>query len=1060
MASRLTSIARSAVSLLCVSSLRMIVFGVSFVSLSGLTLQTASGQQTVTFNKDVRPILSDKCFFCHGPDSSKREADLRLDDRESAVNSGAIVPGKPDESAAIQRILSDDAEVQMPPAHAKLGRLTDSEVNVLKEWIRSGAEYENHWSFIPVRKLNTDDSNISQTVDGMIRKTLAERGLVQQPAAPRHQLIRRLTFDLNGLPPTPDEVRAFENDTSPDAVQKLVDRLLASPRFGERMAVDWLDASRYADSYGFQVDREREVWPWRDWVIRSFNENQPFNEFVTWQLAGDLLPNPTQEQILATAFNRLHQQESEGGSVEEEYRVEYVSDRVQTFATTFLGLTFECARCHDHKYDPITQKEYYQLFSMFQNIDEAGLYSYFTLSPPTPALTLTDTAAQEKLRELETHVRDTEARVRELREQRRSAFDEWLKQADLKALPLVTGEQARFSMDEVQDRRLANSIKADQSATMQGENRLAEGKHGSAIQFTGDDPVDLPLGNFHRHQPFSVSLWLKTPDEKARAVVMHRSRAWTDAASRGYELLIEDGRLKWSLIHFWPGNAISIGVLDKLPLNEWIHVTVVSDGSSRASGLSIYVNGQPAKCEIIKDDLTREITGGGGDNIALGERFRDRGFRDGLIDDVRVFDAGLTSLEALSVYDEAQARSLVSQAAPASVETLREQLFELYLLRVDDVFKQALAEQQQARIDHAKYFEGLREIMVMKEMPQPKPAYVLFRGEYNQRRDEVYAGVPAALSKFPEGAPNNRLGLAQWLTSPEHPLMARVTVNRIWQSLFGRGLVKTSEDFGSQGARPLYPEVLDAFADYLMRSGWDTKKLIRAIVLTETYQQNSIGPQSLMADDPDNEWLARGPRFRLSAEMIRDNVLAVAGLLKERVGGPPVNPYEMSEAFKPAGVSQGDDVYRRSIYTNWRRTGPPPAMLAFDAPRRAVCSAKRERTDSPLQALILLNGVQYVEAARVLGADLWIRSAGQPEAMIREGCLRCWSREPDDVELRILTQLWQDQLRHYEDHPEAAAQLLAVGQAARPEQMNSVTAAAATILAQALLTHDECVVRR
>ncbi len=327
---------------------------------------------------------------------------------------------------------------------------------------------------------------------------------------------------------------------------------------------------------------------------------------------------------------------------------------------------------------------------MFQNIDEAGLYSYFTLSPPTPALTLTDTAAQEKLRELETRVREAEARVQELREQRRSAFGEWLKQADLGTLPLIAGEQARFLMDEVQDRRLTNSIKADQPATMQGENRLAEGKNGSAIQFTGDDPVDLPLGNFHRHQPFSISLWLKTPDEKARAVVMHRSRAWTDAASRGYELLIEDGRLKWSLIHFWPGNAISVGVLEKLPLNEWIHVTVVSDGSSRASGLSVYVNGQPAKCEIIKDDLTREITGGGGDNIALGERFRDRGFRDGLVDDVRVFDAGLTTLEALAVYDEANARSLVSQAASASGEALREQLFDLYLLRVDDVYKQAL----------------------------------------------------------------------------------------------------------------------------------------------------------------------------------------------------------------------------------------------------------------------------------------------------------------------------------------------------------------------------------
>ncbi|MBL8816117.1 MAG: DUF1553 domain-containing protein [Planctomyces sp.] len=1022
--------------------------------------QTAFAQPSVTFNKDIRPILSDKCFFCHGPDGSKRQADLRLDNRESAISSGAIVPGNPDESGVIQRVLSHDAEVVMPPEQAKLGRLSNEDVETLRTWIRDGAEYENHWSFIPVVPLDTTDSTISSTLDSIVQSALSKRGFAQQPSAPRSTLIRRLSFDLNGLPPASAEVTAFVNDTDPKAVEHLVDRLLASPRYGERMAVDWLDTSRYADSYGFQVDREREVWPWRDWVIDSFNRNRPFDEFVTWQLAGDLLPNATNEQILATAFNRLHQQESEGGSVEEEYRVEYVSDRVQTVATAFLGLTFECARCHDHKYDPITQKEYYQLFSMFQNIDEAGLYSYFTLSPPTPALTLTNADADTKLAELRHRVTTIESRLADQRAAARAEFDKWLSTESLKDLRLLSNEQARFTFDSLDGNQLANSVKPDQPGILRGENRLVDGQQGQAVQFTGDDPVDLPLGNFHRHQPFSISLWLKTPDEKSRAVVMHRSRAWTDAASRGYELLIEDGRLKWSLIHFWPGNAASVGVQEKLPLNEWVHVTVASDGSSQAAGLSIYVNGRRTATETIKDALTREITGGGGDNIALGERFRDRGFRDGAVDDLRVFDVALTPLESLAVFNEAEAISVLASSPEQLAEATRDQLFEWYLLRRHAGFQATLTELQQARIEEAKYFEGLKEIMVMKELPQPKPAYVLFRGEYAQRREEVHAGVPAALSAFPDGAPRNRLGFAQWLTSPQHPLMARVTVNRVWQSMFGRGLVKTSEDFGSQGSRPLYPEVLDALADYLIRSGWDMKKLVKAIVMTQTYQQSSLADPTIMADDPDNEWLARGPRIRLSAEMIRDNALAAAGLLKEQIGGPPVNPYEMTEAFKPAGVSSGDDVYRRSIYTNWRRTGPPPAMLAFDAPRRAVCTAKRERTDSPLQALILLNGVQYVEAARVLGQELWVLSNGNPDAMITEGCMRCWSRQPDKVELRILKQLWTEQVQHFDVHPEDASQLLAIGGRKRNTEINPSHAAAATILAQALMNHDECVVKR
>lgn len=1020
--------------------------------------------EKVTFNQDIRPILSDKCFFCHGPDNAKREADLRLDVREVAISKGAINLDNISESEMLNRITTDDPDLQMPPASAKLGKLTEQEVATLKKWIEQGAEYEGHWSFISLDqqavKIKSSPQETARKIDDLVRTSLAARGLKLQPAADRRTLIRRLSFDLTGLPPRVEDVEAFVADESAEAIEKLIDRLLATPQYGERMTVDWLDTARYADSYGFQVDREREMWPWRDWVVKSFNDNLPFDQFITWQLAGDLLPNASDEQILATAFNRLHQQESEGGSVEEEYRVEYVCDRVQTFATTFLGLTFECARCHDHKYDPITQKEYYQFFSIFQNVDEAGLYSYFTNSPPTPALTMTDAAGKQKLSELQAAVAELEQKSVELRESRRPAFEAWLSNSERATAEMTLPELARYEFDTQDGDKLANAISDGAPANIRGENKLTPGQHGNAIEFTGDDPVDLPLGNFRREEPFSVSLWLKTPDVKERAVVFHRSRAWTDAASRGYELLIEDGRLKWSLIHFWPGNAASIAAETPLTPGEWTHVVVSSDGSSRAAGLAMFVNGQPASTVIIKDQLSREITGGGGDNIALGERFRDRGFKGGMIDDFRVFSRNLSPLEALSTFDAATAKQNLQASADTLNESLRNPLFEYFLLAHDTEWTAHRALLLAARSELAKFNDGLKEIMVMRELPEPKKAYVLFRGEYAQRRDEVTAGTPASLSPFPEDAPKNRLGLARWLTDPRHPLTARVTVNRVWQSIFGRGLVRTSEDFGSQGARPLYPEVLDSLAAQLISSGWDMKQLVRTIVLTDVYQQNSIADQQTMTDDPDNEWLARGPRFRLSAEMIRDNALASAGLLNPAIGGAPVNPYEMTESFKPAAASGGDGVYRRSLYTNWRRTGPPPAMVAFDAPRRAVCTAKRERTDSPLQALILLNGIQYVEAARVLGESLHRDANGDPAQMVDMASLRCLSRHPDAREKEILVRLYEEQLKHFEANPTEADQLIKIGQKPPEPSISAAKIAAATVLAQALLNHDECVVKR
>ncbi len=1009
-----------------------------------LAVASAHAEEKLRYNRDIRPILSDKCFHCHGPDANKRKADLRLDVRESATKEGAIVPGHPEKSEVMTRVLASDPDDHMPPAKSKLEGLTPAEAATVKRWIAEGAEYEPHWAFIPLKVTSPETS-----IDSLVAKGLAQRGLRFQPEADRHTLIRRVSFDLTGLPPSIAEIEAFGKDTASDAYERLVDRLLTNQSYGERMAVDWLDIARYADSYGFQVDREREMWPWRDWVVRAFNTNLPFDQFITWQLAGDLLPHATDEQILATAFNRLHQQESEGGSVEEEYRVEYVCDRVQTFSTAFLGLTFECARCHDHKFDPMAQKEFYQLFAYFQNIDEAGLYSFFTPSPPTPALMLLDAPAKERMAALRRKVTNEEKNAAALRDSKRAAFTEWLKTPHELT---ISGELGRFTFDTLEKDKLANSVDVTKPATLKGENKLVPGKSGNAVQFTGDDPVDLPFGNFKRNEPFSVSLWLRTPDVKDRAVVFHRSKAWTDAASRGYELLFEEGKLKWSLIHFWPGNAISIRATEMLPVKEWKHVVVTSDGSGRAAGLHLYVDGRLAAVEVMKDGLTKDITGGGGDNIALGERFRDRGFKGGLIDDFRVFGRELTPLEALATANEEEAKATLAGSG--------ETLLDYFLATADADWAKQLDLLKQVRGELLAFADGVNEVMVMRELPQPKKAYVLFRGDYSQHRAEVEGGVPEWLLPFPAGAPKNRLGLAQWLTDPRHPLTARVTVNRFWQNIFGRGLVKTADDFGSQGARPLYPEALDWLASRFIESGWDTKALIKIIVMTQTYRQRSIADAKTMTDDPDNEWLARGPRLRLPAEMIRDNALATAGLLATKVGGPPVNPYEMSEAFKPAKPGGGDDVYRRSIYTNWRRTSPPPAMITFDAPRRAICTAKRERTDSPLQAFILLNGPQYVEAARVLGEALHRETKGDVSKMIEQGFLRCLSRAPDAREVTIVRQLYQEQLAHFRARPVEASELLGVGNSKRDESIPASEAAAATVLAQALLNHDACVVKR
>ena len=1051
----------------------------------------AASLPPVDFSREVRPILSDKCYHCHGPDEQGRKAQLRFDTREGALrikdDFAVIVPGHSAESELMFRIKSTDDEEIMPPPDAKIGRLTPDEIATLQRWIDEGAKYQTHWSFEPLAPVTppaptilTGRTPAVSPIDRFTFAGLARRQLTPQPEADRVTLIRRLAFDLTGLPPALADIDAFVADRAPDALPRLVDRLLASPRYGERMAADWLDVARYADSYGFQVDRERDMWPWRDWVIKAFNQNLTWDKFVTYQLAGDLLPQATDEQILATAFNRLHAQEAEGGSIEEEYRINHVNDRVTTFGTAFLGLTLECCRCHDHKFDPISQKDFYALSAFFQNIDEAGLYSYFTQSVPTPALRLNDTAQQEKFTAASAAITQAVTDLAALRDTRRDAFQAWLAQPAA-ARTVLRDELARFDFDQrdtsplppkpaatdkpkapaaeplpsedkpLELARFTNALAPADYAMTAPANVSVPGRPGAgqALKLSGDDAVKTKVGNFHRHEPFTLSLWLQTPEASNRAVILHRSRAWTDAGSRGYELLLEDGRPKWSLIHFWPGDAISIRAVDPLPLQQWVHVTVSNDGSSRAAGLRIFINGQPVRTEIIRDHLTKDITGGGGDTIDLGERFRDRGFKGGLIDDLRVFGRALTAVEVSTLY-----------APTANVEPASDAWFETYLANHDATYRAQVAALTVARATETQLADAAKEIMVMRELPTPKTAYILKRGEYDHRGAAVSPDTPAVLPPFPADQPRNRLGLARWLTDARHPLLARVTVNRFWQSLFGQGLVKTVDDFGNQADRAEYPELLDWLAGEFIRSGWDVKALLKTIVLSETYRQRSFATPEIMADDPENLWLARGPRHRLAAEMIRDQALASSGLLVEKIGGPPVFTYDIPESFKPAPAGKGEQLYRRSVYTFWRRTGPAPMLEAFDVPKRVVCVARRDTTNTALQALVLLNGPQFVEAARVLAENLYRAHAGQTDALVAAAFRRLTLRTADAAEQKILGRLFAEQLTWFRAHPADADKHLALGDTPRDPALPAPEIAALATVVNTLMNHDAFAVKR
>ncbi|MBI1352950.1 MAG: DUF1553 domain-containing protein [Acidobacteria bacterium] len=1022
-------------------------------------------ESKVSFNKDVRPILSDKCFTCHGPDEKKRLSGLRLDNFEGATRDlggrAAIVPGDPDASEIIRRVTHESEALRMPPAYAGTGKtISDAELGVLRRWIAQGAEYQGHWSFLQVKRPVPPAVGGAELapIDRFVRARLAAEGLEAAPEAGRETLLRRVSLDLTGLPPTPEEIDAFLADRSENAYETVVDRLLASPRYGERMAIRWLDGARYADTNGYQTDAWRDMWRWRDWVIEAFNNNKPFDQFTVEQLAGDLLPNPTREQRIATGFNRNHRANSEGGIVPEEYLVEYVVDRVDTTATVFMGLTLGCARCHDHKFDPLTQKDFYSFYAFFNNIPERGrVFKYGNTPPMIPAPTR---AQQTELQAADERLEQASQAFDARREAIAKGFRRWEKS--------LAGEKDEARWEPTLDRVAAYELEQGEAGwTFEGgEPAFAEGVRGQAVELDGTRRVNAgDTANFGYLDAFTLSAWIK-PSGPTGAIVArtNKEKDGQDLGWGGYGLYLVDGKLQFNLIQRWLDDGLRVESAEALPLNAWNHVAVTYDGSRMADGIEFFVNGKRVEKTVILD-LMNQQTGvkeplligmGGGLNT---------GFQ-GLIDGVRVFEAALDEPGVALLAEPASLNELARLEADPKPQAAQDLLRLAYLNQYGpEPDRKAWADLVGRRRERKTLLDSFPTVMVMQELPEPRETHVLNRGAYDQPTDRVERRAPSSLPPLPADAPRDRLGLARWLVSPQHPLTSRVTVNRIWAMFFGRGIVKTVEDFGSQGEWPSHPELLDWLAADFMDSGWDVKALVKTIVMSKTYRQASMADAALLERDPDNSLLARGPRLRLPAEMVRDQALLASGLLVEKVGGPSVKPYQPAGLWEElAGqkyeADTGEGLYRRSLYTYWKRTAPPPFMMNFDAAGRETCVVGQTRTNTPLQALNLMNDVTYVEAARML-AERMIREGGNDvDGRIARGYRLLLGREPRPAERATLHRSYEHYLERFQGDRAAALELLSSGEHPRDESLDPAEHAATATVASLLLNLDEAVTKQ
>lgn len=1020
-------------------SLRFLsTIAVALILGSGLATGADRDRPRLEYNRDIRPILAGNCFACHGPDTAARKGELRLDRREAAIESGAIIPKDPESSELVARINARDPhEMMPPPSTAKT--LTPLERETLRRWIAEGAAYQPHWSLIaPTRPTLPQVKNtawVRSPIDRFILAKLEQNGLQPAPEADRRTLARRLSLDLTGLPPDPGLVEAFANDWSPHAYEDLVTRLLDSPRWGEHRARYWLDAARYADTNGYHFDNYREAWAYRDWVIGAFNRNLSFNRFTIEQLAGDLLPESTLEQQVASGFNRCNATTNEGGVIPEEYKVLYARDRTETTSVVWMGLTAGCAVCHDHKFDPLTQREFYEFSAFFNNTTQPTMDGNAKDTPPTVFVPVAADSARWS--SLSSELSSIRGRLADRATSGRPEFDRWL-----------TGEKA----DELVASVPAQGLK------------LSANPGGGCWPEAPFEAADA--GDFEKDRAFSCGAWIKLPRRGMTGSVI--ARMDNTRGYRGWDLWLEGNRLAVHMVHKWPEDALKVVARGEVPPNAWTHVLATYDGSGKASGVRLYIDGQSQQTDIAANALRNTIR----TMVPLkaGQRHTSERLDGVTIQGLRLYDRALTPAEVDRVGWAERIASLVRAPAGTRPKAEVNAVFGWWLRSADPVGQALRTRLAALEPEEAAIRARGTHAHVMHERPEPAMAYLLYRGEYDKRRDHVKADTPDALPPLPSDVPRNRLGLAIWLVRPEHPLTARVAVNRFWQEVFGTGLVRTTGDFGVTGELPSHPELLDWLAVEFRESGWDVKRLFRLLVESSTYRQSAAATREKVEKDPFNRLLSRGPRFRMDAEMVRDQALAVGGLLVGEIGGPSVKPYQPEGVWEAVAMPEsnthfyrpdhGDRVYRRSLYTFWKRSAPPASMEILNAPTREVCTVRRERTNTPLQALVTLNDPQFIEAARALAQTAFKANAHGASAQTTDRrfdilARRVLSRPFRPEELEVVRVSLSKLEAFYRSHPDDAKHLIAVGESKADPAIDPTALAAWTMLANELMNLDE-----
>ena len=1027
---------------------------------------------SVRFSRDIRPLLADNCSSCHGPDARARKADLRLDTKEGLFEKTpkrgpAVVPGSLEKSELWRRITATDPDDVMPPPESHK-TLKPEDKQLLQRWILTGAPWEGHWAYIkpehPTVPETKGSFKVRNAIDAFVFKKLQSLGLKPAPEADQRTLARRLSLDLTGLPPKPAVVEEFVADRSPDAYEKYVRKLMASPAWGEHRGRYWLDAARYADTHGLHFDNYREMWPYRDWVIKAFNRNMPFDQFTIEQLAGDLLDNPTTEQKTATGFQRCNMTTNEGGTIDDENLANYANDRVTTLSWVWLGTTMNCTACHDHKFDPFTTRDFYSMAAFFRNTTQPAKDGNSKDSSPSVLVpqTAEDAARWSALPpEISTATNLLAAR----RAEARPDFEDWMltaKPADLDSELNLSNLVVHAALNEHVTNGVSVAEGPKRWIPFASDAEWQEGKLGPA--FVLKKGANLNFGDaadFERTNAFSWGGWVRVSKAAGESSVI--SRMDVSKSYRGWDLYQNGKKFSVHMVSRWPENALKVSTRnDVIKEKVYQHVLVTYDGSGKAKGLRIYIDGVESALTVDKDALKDSIHA----DVPLwvGQRSEGQNLERGRVQDLRIYSRALAASEVKMLALAVPVQRILGLPVAERTREQKEESFEYWLGGRDERYRGLAARYDKLKTERDTLRQHNPVTHIQEEKRDSMPmADILFRGQYDKPKEKVAAATPATLHPMMAG-PTNRLGLARWIASPANPLTARVTVNRFWQELFGTGLVKTAEDFGTTGERPVNQELLDWLAVDFQESGWDVKRLFKLMVTSSTYRQSAVATPDKLEKDPHNRYLSRGPRFRMDAEMVRDYALAASGLLVEKIGGASVKPYQPPGVWEAVAMPEsntkkyeagtGEALYRRSLYTFWKRAAPPASMDIFNAPSREVCTVRRERTNTPLQALATLNDPQFIEAARRL-AEMALVAGRRDEEVLQELATRLLCRTLNAKELAVVKGTWKDMQAYYDQESDATRKLLKVGESVASDKLPPARLAALTMVANQLMNLDE-----